>query len=58
MEIINSLMTFFGINALSAQPTFPEFLQWLVTLLLAVVLVVQVLKALFKATYKIERGLR
>lgn len=56
MEIIQSLIEFFGLTP--EFETFPEFIQWFVTMLLAVTIVVLTVKALFTATWKIERSLR
>ena len=56
MEIIRELIEFFGLSI--EITTFTDFCQWFVMVLLAVVLVVVVIKAMFTASWKIERGLR
>ena len=56
MEIMNSIVAFFGLSA--EITTFTDLLQWFVLVLCAVIIVTTILKLFFKATYKIDRGLR
>lgn len=56
MEIIRELINFFELNM--EIVTFTDFCQWFLMVLLAVIMVTLVIKAMFKASYKLERGLR
>ena len=56
MEIMNSIVEFFGLSA--EITTFTDLLHWFVLVMCAVIIVTTVLKLFFKATYKIDRGLR
>lgn len=56
MDIINSLINFFGLNP--DITTFTDFTVWFTKMILAFLIVAITIKALFKATWKIERGLR
>lgn len=58
MNLINELMNFFGINALSETATFIDFVPWFCKLLLAVFLVAFVFRCLFTATWKIGKELK
>ena len=56
MEIINSLIDFFGLNP--DITTFTELCIWFCKLLLSVVVLCTTIKALFKATWKTEKMMR
>ena len=56
MEIINSLIDFFGLNPNIV--TFADFIVWFSKMSLAVVIVGVCIKALFKTTWKVERMMR
>lgn len=56
MQIINSLIDFFGLAP--DVVTFTDLLVWFCKMMLAVQIVSVAIKAMFTATWKIERSLR
>lgn len=57
MEIINSLIDVFGI-APTDIVTFTDFIIWFSKMFLGVQIISITIKAMFKATWKIERSMR
>lgn len=58
MQIINSLIDFFGINNLEQITTFGEFIPWFVKIILALLIVCYVFELFFYSVNKIVRGLK
>lgn len=58
MNIINDLISFFGIDSLSETATFIDFVPWFCKLLLAVFLIAFIFKCLFTATWRIRKELK
>lgn len=55
MEIINQLLSFFGISNLETISTFAEFVPWFCKFIFAVLIVGTVIRAMISVTYKIRR---
>lgn len=55
MELIESLISYFGLQLIEECETFPELLQCLMCYLLAVYLVVMTIKALFGFMYNTNK---
>lgn len=58
MILIESLMSFFGIDNLTEISNFAQFIPWFVKLLFAVFIVCYIFKCFFTAVYKIGRDLK
>ena len=55
MDIIESLISYFGLQLLSECETFPEMLECLMCIMLAVYMVIMVIKALFSFMFNINK---
>lgn len=58
MEIFNSIMEFFDIEAVAELENFADFVPWFIKVLLAIVVVSVFLRCFFSAMVEVSRGLR
>ncbi len=58
MEIFNSIMEFFDIEAVDSLTNFAEFVPWFVKVILAIIVVGVFIRCFFSAMVEVSRGIR